>query len=445
MTLYEELTSKQKRTIKRDVSFILSLKGLSFPKTIDEIKELGFFSPKVKLDDKEVYLSFDGRTSLRRICDIISQSKRYENLLNYNDIFKGVLSEIERWLNDRLIPDDFEFVEPLDILLQKEIENFTFVCKANGISFDNLDSIVLGNRKIRKYDNDLVDDLEDVSDIIGETIKKEYSDNLVIVGSEKGSSSVAQEKFFHNAELGLCVLRLFSCALCRQAIHHINIRLINDCAPALSPASCFGWPESTKSISFTRYFRSEQDFKISKELLDYIIAECFFIELSNLIDKQNRTELEDAVVKSLFWIGEAQKDSSPASAWVKLWSCVECFFTLDDKEITEKNARGISSILIYGDYSHDKYDDYDKVKKKIKTFYKLRSKIVHRAEYTHIDKILLEELSFMVAWVIVTMTSLIDRGYTTLQQVQEEAKRLDAINYQSNKANSTDAKNRETD
>ena len=57
MTLYEELTSKQKRSIRSDIDLISSLKGVSFPKTIDEIKEIGFFSPKIKVGKNEIYLS----------------------------------------------------------------------------------------------------------------------------------------------------------------------------------------------------------------------------------------------------------------------------------------------------------------------------------------------------------------------------------------------------
>ena len=308
-------------------------------------------------------------------------------------------------------------------MLSEKIDFHTFVCKIDGISFDNIDNIVAGSREIRKYEDDLIEDLSDVQDNISDAINKEYSGNLVILGREKGSSAVAQEKFFHNAELLLSIFRLFSCAFYNRAIHNINIRLINNCSHAFGPASCFGWPHSTKSVSFTRYFKSEQDFKINKDLLEHLIAECFFKKLHTLIDKQNRTEVEDAVIKSLYWIGEAQKDPSPAASWLKLWSCLECFFTLGDDEITEKNARGISSILLYGGYLHDKYDDYDKVKRKIKNFYKLRSKIVHRAEFTHIDLILLEELSYISAWIIVSMVSLADRGYTTLSQVQEQIER----------------------
>jgi len=328
----------------------------------------------------------------------------------------------------------------LEILLSQKIDDYSYVCRIEGITFDDVDNIIIGNRNIRKYNTDIITDLSDVTDIIGEAINKEYKGRLIVVGSEKGSSSVSKEKFFHHAEQSLCVLRLFSCALYGQAIHRTNIRLVNNCAHAFGPASCFGWLEATRSISFTRYLRSDQDFEINKELLDYLTEECFFAELSSLIDKQNRTELEDSVVKSIFWLGEAQKDSSHASAWVKLWSCIECFFTLDNDEITEKNARGISSILIFGGYLYDKYSDYDKIKKKIKNFYKLRSKIVHRAEYTNIDAILLEELSFIVAWVIIAMVSLVERGYTNLCQIQEQAERLDKISAKSNHANSAGAK-----
>ena len=84
-------------------------------------------------------------------------------------------------------------------------------------------------------------------------------------------------------------------------------------------------------------------------------------------------------------------------------------------------------MFVFGGYSHEKYGDYEQLKKKIKKYYALRSKVVHRAEYTHIDQILLEELSFIVAWVIITMVSLLARGYTTLAQVQEQAKRLDEV------------------
>jgi len=427
MTLYEELSPKQKRSIRGDIALIISLKGLSFPKTIDELKEIGFFSPSVKVNGREIYLSKDGQIALRRICNFIHQTKKYNDLLNYNDIFQGVIAEIGRWINDNLIPDDAEFIEPLDLLLLKKIDNYTFFCRVDGVSLENIGSIIIGKYEIKKYDQMLISGINDAGDLTNKVIKKEYGDALVIIGTERGSRSVAQEKFYHNADLSLSVLRLYSCALYHSAIRKINIRLINNCAQAYGPASSFGWGDSERSLIFTRYFRSEQDLKIDPELLHYIGAECFFEMLSSLIGKEQNNELENAILKALFWIGEAQKDRSHASAWIKLWSSMECFFTLGDKEITEINARGISSILVYGGYSHEKFGDYDRLKKKIKNYYKLRSRAVHRAEYTNIDEVLLNEFSFITAWTVITMASLLDRGYKTLSQVQKEAMRLDGL------------------
>lgn len=425
MTLYQELTQKQKRSIRNDINLISSLKGVSFPKTFEEIKEIGFLSPKIEVGKSEAYLTKDGKVALRRICDIIHQTKKYNDMLNYDDIFHEVTSEFGRWLSDGLIPDAAEFINPLDTLLSRKIDNYTFVCRVDGLSLIEIGSIVIGNKEIKKYDHKVVSGISGVSDIASDAIKEEYSNSLVIVGTERGSSSVAQEKFYHNAELSLSVLRLYSCAIYTSAIHRTNIRMINNCANAYGPASSVGWKGSKKTFYYLRHYKSTQDLKLDSELLNRLSSECFFEKLAHLIDKQERNELEEAIVKSLFWIGEAQKDFSHSSAWIKLWSCVESFFTAGAKEITEQNARGISSILVYGGYSHEKYGDYEQLKRKIKNYYRLRNRVVHYAEYVHIDDILLEEFSFIVAWVIITMVSLSDRGYAKLADVQKEADKLD--------------------
>jgi hypothetical protein len=425
MTLYQELTQKQKRSIRNDIDLISSLKGVSFPKTFDEIKEIGFLSPTIEVGKSNAYLTEGGKVALRRICDITHQTKKYNDMLNYDDIFQEVISEFGRWLSDGLIPDDAEFINPLDTLLSRKIDNYTFICRVDGLSLIEIGSIVIGNKEIKEYNHKYVSGISGVSDIASDAIKGEYSNSLVIVGSERGSSSVAQEKFYHNAELSLSVLRLYSCAIYTSAIHRVNIRMINNCANAYGPASSVGWKGSEKTFYYLRHYKSTQDLKLDSELLNRLSSECFFEKLAHLIDKQERNELEEAIVKSLFWIGEAQKDLSHASAWIMLWSCVECFFTIGTKEITEQNARGIASILVFGGYSHERYGDYEQLKMKIKNYYRLRSRVVHRAEYIHIDNILLEEFSFIVAWVIITMVSLSDRGYATLAQVQEQSDRLD--------------------
>jgi hypothetical protein len=427
MTLYEELSPKQRRIIKKNIELILSLKGLFLPKTIDEIKDVFFTLPRIKYENRELYLTDDGKNALRRICDFIYQSKMYENLLNYNDIFQGVRGEVERWLNDMLIPDDEEFLNPLEIILSNKIREFYFICMVDGLSLDEIDNISVGDRKIVKFSSTLIPTELDADNDTIEWVKKTFNNSLVIVGSERGSNAVAEEKFFHNSELSLSVLRLYSCALYKHASQRINIRLLQRYAYSYMPANLFGWTIPEKKHLFARFFHSPQNFKIDDKLYKYLKSYCFFKEILNFIDKEQRTEVEDAIVRSLFWIGEAHKAQSYASAWVNFWSCIECFFSLGDDDITEKNARGISAMLIFGGHSHKNFDDYKKLKNKIKYYYKLRSKIVHRAKYTHIDAVLLGEFSYIVAWVIITMTSLSVKGYATLFQVQKQIERLDSM------------------
>ena len=122
MNLYEELIPKQRRTIARDINVVFSFKGRSFPKTLEDIKEIGFFSPKMMVKEKEVYLSGEGKAALRRICNIAHDSKRYRELLNYNDVSQSVLAELGRWFSDGLIPSTDEFINLLDQRLSNTIK-----------------------------------------------------------------------------------------------------------------------------------------------------------------------------------------------------------------------------------------------------------------------------------------------------------------------------------
>ncbi len=162
-------------------------------------------------------------------------------------------------------------------------------------------------------------------------------------------------------------------------------------------------------------------------MLKYLESELFLNEFSSLIDKNTRSELENSIIKSLYWIGEAHKDKSNSSAFVKLWSALECFFTLGEEKINESNSRGISSIIIFGGFIFDEYQEYNDLKKRVKFLYGLRSKIVHHAIHTHIDDVLLGEIALISSWVTIVMMSLVNKGYTDLKQVEFETKRLDNI------------------
>lgn len=427
MELYQELTKKQIRMIGRDIKVIFSIKGITFPQNIEDIQKLGFFSPRVKIQDKEIYLSEEGTSALKRISDIVHNTNRYKNGLNYNDIYQSVLCELSTWFSKELTPDVNSFFISLDVTLSKINKKTHFICRIDGISIDELVNLNVGGKTIKYYNGIDLNNASDVNDNIKEIIEHEYKNSLVIVGYECGSESVALEKFYFNANLSLSVLRLYSCALYQRAIHNVNIRLINDCMHSYGVASCIGQDEGSKGLRFIKYFRSTQDFTIDKELLEHLRKDMFFDTISSLVGKESRNELENAIIKSLYWIGESQKDQSHSSAFVKLWSALECFFTLGEGNITERNARGITSIIMFGEFHHKKFESYSLLKRKIKNHYKSRSKVIHHADFSHIDNFQLEEMSFISSWVVIAMVALLERGYTKLIDIGLEAQRLDTI------------------
>jgi hypothetical protein len=111
--------------------------------------------------------------------------------------------------------------------------------------------------------------------------------------------------------------------------------------------------------------------------------------------------------------------------FIKLWSCAECFFAINDKDITEANARGIATILTCAGYSVWKAEDYPKLKRRLKQLYDLRSRAIHRAEFGAVQLQDLQDFSQWVAWVIISMTALSQRGYRTLEAIKEQIVRLD--------------------
>ena len=66
-------------------------------------------------------------------------------------------------------------------------------------------------------------------------------------------------------------------------------------------------------------------------------------------------------------------------------------------------------------------------KRLLKALYSLRSKAIHRAEFNLVGNFDLEEFSHWIAWMIISMASLGERGYRTLSAVKEQILRLDAI------------------
>lgn len=146
-----------------------------------------------------------------------------------------------------------------------------------------------------------------------------------------------------------------------------------------------------------------------------------------VVESESRTELEDALVKAVYWYSDAHRDTVPVMQLVKYWSCVETFFSADPEHIVQAVTKGLATVLADGGYRFVPVHEYRQLKKKITRLYGLRSQAVHRASHNHVTRGDTALLSQWTAWMILTLFRMREHGYTELSQLKAQSERLDAL------------------
>jgi hypothetical protein len=192
-----------------------------------------------------------------------------------------------------------------------------------------------------------------------------------------------------------------------------------------SPLSLLRWETGGDNPSLSYKWGEEQDLPLSSESVAYLNRVCFLKQLASLPERTDRSELQDAIVRSLYWFADAYRDRNPTMQFVKLWSCAECFFAIQKEEVTKLNVNGIAAVLTFAGFNIMDVEDYPIFKRRLTNLYELRSVALHRAQFDHIQTSDLNDLSRWIAWIIISTVSLSERGYKTLRQVHEQISRLD--------------------
>ena len=344
----------------------------------------------------------------------------------FNDIWQLIKSHIEMWFEEMLVPDVDEFFDRFLPALAKFKKARRFIYRVEGLTLQDVDTIELGSKTVRRqFSWDLLEGIESDDARMRECVEKEFGGQCVIEGREVGSRDKAQRKFVFGAEMAISVLRLCGCLLYRAAITHTHIRLVDRSLGARGTASSLSWAEEERRLCFTRYLGKEQSLTLSLDMLQYLTEHCFFKQLFQCLEKEDRSELEDTINRAIYWFGEAHKDSDDTMKFVKLWSCVESFFSIEKDQSTVLNATGLSAVMTCGGYSVVDVADYGEFKKKVTHLYDLRSKALHRAYHGHIGWSELEDFAQIVAWLITSMVSLTLKGYTELREVLQQCRRID--------------------
>lgn len=423
----EVLTPKQKRIIEGDVRTLFSSAAFLGVLNFDELKLLPPFHPQVEYDGASMFLSAKAIAALRRLIGLLGDLAVLSDTVSRREIDSEIRKSYGGWLSKRLTPTGREFVEEVMQSLIQKIKQYEFLVPVEGLDLKDQDILYLGSMRIQRSDRALLENVDFKGFLDTEKLYSEFKETHWLIGSAKGSVDVASEQFENRAVLTVGILAVYGAVLYKTAIRSTRVRALTSPLEHRKAVSSLRWETGGKNPSLSRAWGSEQDLPLNPDSVLYLTSECFLEQLSALPDKRNRSELEDAIVRAVYWFAEAYKDRNFTMQFVKLWSCAECFFSIDKNCITEMNAKGIAAVLTFAGFSLIKPEDYPEFKRRIKKLYELRSKAIHRAEFGHIEAEVIDDLSHWVAWVIISMVALAERGYKTLREVEVQALRLDKV------------------
>jgi hypothetical protein len=426
--MFETMPNKKRRIIERDLQTLFAPRAYITEPTIDDLKRLDLFHPSVQYENGVLYLSEQGVEALRRLVESLASLPVLTNNVSVGDINEQVLQCYSGWLNKGLQPTSQEFLEEVTDSLLSQVKCYEFLVKIEGIDLNGLNKLNLGSVRIQRSEPELLDSFEFDDGIDRESIYAQFKDSLWLIGSAKGSSNTAFERFGYRAVLTVGILGICGAVLYSGAIRRSRVRVELSPLENRKPVPTLAWEVGGKNPSMSLNFGPEQNLSINAKSVAYLSETCFLNQLSKLPDKENRSQLEDAILRAVYWFSEAYRDRHPTMQFIKLWSCAECFFSIDNELITEQNAQGIATILTFSGFGIVEVENYSKVKREVKRLYKLRSKAVHRAQFSHIDLKDLDALSRWVAWVVISMVALCEKGYTELRQIREQIQRFDLLN-----------------
>lgn len=413
------------------VKHLFSLKSLLVQKSIGEFPTKNFFERELRLTGKRsVFMTDSGHEHFRAAINILDRADLFDGLANYSDIGHAWRIALEKWLSDDQEPEQAEeVVQAIAALVTKEIDEHTFVVPLFGVQLEGVDTFPLGAMTILRMSVDMFDSVG---------VKHEHADlphllelnkhDLWLKGSARGTADVAQQRFSELATLTVGMLAITAASMHEWGANGFRIGIVMNPEAAVGRSAWFSWKERGRSLTTHYKFPGGQPFPVNTALendgADFIriISRAF-----SIVQASKKTELEEAIARAIYWYSDAHRDPVLVMKLVKYWSCVEAFFSFDDEKITNAVSAGLTSILVFGGFQFVPSSEYGAIKKQIVNLYGLRSRAVHRGSHQHATERDVALFSQWVAWMIINMVGLAERGYTTLKDVKEQTDRLDRL------------------
>lgn len=424
-----ELTKKQERTIDHALNVLFRNKSFFIPKSIKDFAIHKFSTRELRLTGKQtIFLTDAGLVHMRNIVTTIDKADFFDGLAGYSDIWVAFRHILEAHLSKGIRPENAaELLEFMRERLNTEIDNYTYAVPLFGVEMAGMDIFMLGQMKIVKSPD---------SHIKATGIKYDHADlpgtleatkwYLWLFWSARGTYLITQERLREQAERATGMLAISAATIYKRGASTFRIGVVMSPREGHNRATWLSWNDKNLSLVTHYNFGDSQPFKIDSDLAGQLGAGSLFARAFEIFESNSRTQLEEAITRGVYWYSDAHRDPVPVMRLIKYWSCVEVFFSADDKDITQSVSRGLAAVLTFGGYKFVAKTEYVSFKKRVAKLYNLRSRAIHGAAYRHVSQRNIDDLSRWAAWMLLNMVSFVDRGYTKVHQIKATIDRLDA-------------------
>ncbi len=421
---------KELRSVQRGLDQLFGLKSIAVPRAPSDFVGPDLLSRLLKLSgNRSALLTESGLETFRRLVETVFRADPFDGLAAYADIWSASRHILEACLSDGVRPDDAsEFLAMLREKLASEVCTYTFVVPMAGVELVGMDVIHLGTmRASRPCASVLKDQALHYAESQVEHALKVAGKDLWLIGSERGTHRVAEQRFRERAHLTTGMLAVTAAASYERGAVGFRITAAMSWEATVGPAAWLSWDDKAKQVWTHRDGPSYQCLRIDGAFRERFLDDDALAKAFVLFEHGERSELEEAFIRAIFWFGDAHIEAVPVMKLVKLWSCVEVFFTANAGSISRSVSAGVASLLAYGGYRFVPDVEYMAIRRRVSKLYDKRSRALHGGLWREVSDLDVETLTQWVAWMLLNVLYLLDHGYRTLDQVQGQARYLDGL------------------
>lgn len=421
-------SKKQARIIQRALGQLAGAKAYKPIRSLEDLND-GSFGRTLQLTKHRVELLTDyGMAQVEQIINTTVAADPFAGLADYADVWSASWKTLEELVsNGKMAESAQEWLALVSARIKPQIHSRVIVVPFVGVELKGIEELALGHflllrPSIRHLEAMGVDHKwADLPKIIAGYRDRE----LWLRGRARGTARVAERRFRTLADLVAGLLAVAVAVMSKSGATRVFISPNMTGHDSHGDATWFSWEDESAKFTIHRSGIRGVPFEIDSSLRDQLYQASVIATAVRIFEAESRTPLEEAIARGFHWFADAHRDSTPVMQFVKYWSCIETFFSIDDEEISKSVSVGVAAVLVFGGFEFAPRERYSWIKRRVANLYGLRSRAVHRASRSHIAESDVRELSRYAAQLLINAVSFVERGYQNPDEVKRHCVRLD--------------------